>query len=996
MSRHAAGFIRSLPLLLLLMVCGGLGMLLYYQRKEIARTEHAKKVGQFATSPNVNQAPKDAISNLSAEEILEMNELTPLDRLDEHLQQHFQDAQASHGKFQQAFARSGRSPGLTKLNPRATTHVEFETQYLNYLRRDAEVYLAHTQDPEPIRAAGAEFIRATCTYDSARDFGPEAATLARTADELLKQSNDPLLRASVLFEIEPGNSTRDFSKRIEQEIEESISKLAGTTYPAIAEVMLRCVVRRRGDAAAQGIGSPRRLRLNQAIVKWMKEETPEKEFHRCVYRRMREMVESSDLPQLLVLLSREPEMEPYWIHLLAGETYLDNARAARGGDYANKVKDEQWEKYYSEGDKAMVHLRHAWHLRPEYPVAAGQMISVTLGIDDEGRTRADWFRKAIDAQLDYNLAYDTYLVSLLPRWGGSEQAMIAFGKDCVATDRFDTVVPYVFFDVIEMLVRAEKHPRSTLFQTFPDLKPALDGFCLQRAAWMKEVAALQTPYVHNRFPDLVLQTYLDNRCDQEARELALAIPDDRMPHRISDGAEVGTFSISRLKASNEATGPLIDQLVKRLQRRPVEEYSEENAAADQADLTRLKEVATEPAAMECLGHLAAMVNQRQALARGEWADLLNGPNSFGWEFSAGSAVYDESGKFWQLSGRPDSTHPVGGRPLLPMPVPLEIEAQIGILDRRWNISSESMKGIYWTALRTEAESSIEPALPQFGLLSRDDRGIQAVFTQSSIVGTTFGALLPKRQLQTLRLKLWNESFEFQIDDTIDIGRHQGTLDPEGQLAFGELAEAIGKTDRPMRLGRIRVRRLEMESPQERTAPRAQRLAYWQSRWDTDSNDVTALRELARIVVWTDPARALELARQVQAARPKMNNVRGVVALSLLRLGRDEEADAEVTAADNECGNLVESKVAVIERRLKYPNPTPDQIQAAFNFAAGLEHDGEVMLSKAMMARLMFAGGHWQEAVDWNAGAIELAEEADRPELEARQQEYLAKLKEQQP
>jgi hypothetical protein len=55
-----------------------------------------------------------------------------------------------------------------------------------------------------------------------------------------------------------------------------------------------------------------------------------------------------------------------------------------------------------------------------------------------------------------------------------------------------------------------------------------------------------------------------------------------------------------------------------------------------------------------------------------------------------------------------------------------------------------------------------------------------------------------------------------------------------------------------------------------------------------------------------------------------------------------------------------------------------------------------MLSKAMMARLMFAGGHWQEAVDWNAGAIELAEEADRAELEARHQEYLAKLKEQQP
>jgi hypothetical protein len=47
--------------------------------------------------------------------------------------------------------------------------------------------------------------------------------------------------------------------------------------------------------------------------------------------------------------------------------------------------------------------------------------------------------------------YAAVLNALLPRWGGSHEAMLAFGKECLDTGRFDTKVPAVYSDSLVMI-----------------------------------------------------------------------------------------------------------------------------------------------------------------------------------------------------------------------------------------------------------------------------------------------------------------------------------------------------------------------------------------------------------------------------------------------------------------------------------------------------------------------------------------------------------------
>ena len=71
------------------------------------------------------------------------------------------------------------------------------------------------------------------------------------------------------------------------------------------------------------------------------------------------------------------------------------------------------------------------------------------GSEAEGETARLWFDRATSAQFDYNPAYENYLLQLLPHWGGSLKEIMAFGRACLETGRFDTLVPTFFFRAVE-------------------------------------------------------------------------------------------------------------------------------------------------------------------------------------------------------------------------------------------------------------------------------------------------------------------------------------------------------------------------------------------------------------------------------------------------------------------------------------------------------------------------------------------------------------------
>jgi ankyrin repeat protein len=143
------------------------------------------------------------------------------------------------------------------------------------------------------------------------------------------------------------------------------------------------------------------------------------------------------------------EIDP-WIKLVfKGEAEISAAWEARGSGYAGTVTDEGWSRYETHLNRAGKLLRQAWKQRPELPEAASGMSIVSrTRAAVAGETPRLWFDRAIAAQIDYKPVYDSMMTALLPRWGGSHDAMMEFARQCLKTRRFDTDIPIYYLMIL--------------------------------------------------------------------------------------------------------------------------------------------------------------------------------------------------------------------------------------------------------------------------------------------------------------------------------------------------------------------------------------------------------------------------------------------------------------------------------------------------------------------------------------------------------------------
>lgn len=148
----------------------------------------------------------------------------------------------------------------------------------------------------------------------------------------------------------------------------------------------------------------------------------------------------------------ENSVLPEWAKdTLIGEVEVERGWEERGGGYADTVTPEGWQGFSEHLAIARDKLTHAWKLRPDRPEAAKKMIDVAMAGEAGGETPRLWFDRAVTAQFDFLPAYNNLLWALRPRWGGSYEEMLAFGRACVATRRYDTRVPLVFIDVLDSI-----------------------------------------------------------------------------------------------------------------------------------------------------------------------------------------------------------------------------------------------------------------------------------------------------------------------------------------------------------------------------------------------------------------------------------------------------------------------------------------------------------------------------------------------------------------
>jgi len=155
---------------------------------------------------------------------------------------------------------------------------------------------------------------------------------------------------------------------------------------------------------------------------------------------------------------------------------------ARGYGWASEVTEEGWKGFRTHMRRARVSLLKAWRRRPDRPEPSLEMMGIALaGEAGPGESTRTWFDRAVTAQLDIEEAYSRMLNQLRPRWGGSYEEMLAFGRECLETRRFDTEVPRFLFTAVQDIEDDQRDPEHTRYET-PDPFAAHDERA-ERTIW---------------------------------------------------------------------------------------------------------------------------------------------------------------------------------------------------------------------------------------------------------------------------------------------------------------------------------------------------------------------------------------------------------------------------------------------------------------------------------------------------------------------------------
>jgi tetratricopeptide (TPR) repeat protein len=152
-------------------------------------------------------------------------------------------------------------------------------------------------------------------------------------------------------------------------------------------------------------------------------------------------------------IAKEPSAKALRLQV-RGKFYKDYAWEARGNGYVDTVTEEGFRKFGERLQEAGKALEAAWKLRPDDGKTATLMLIVELGIGDGDRDRMElWFRRALEADPDNKDACLNKLYWLEPKWHGSSEAMLAFGRACRDTKNWRSGIPLLLPDAHYRLTR---------------------------------------------------------------------------------------------------------------------------------------------------------------------------------------------------------------------------------------------------------------------------------------------------------------------------------------------------------------------------------------------------------------------------------------------------------------------------------------------------------------------------------------------------------------
>lgn len=340
---------------------------------------------------------------------------------------------------------------------------------------------------------------------------------------------------------------------------------------------------------------------------------------------------SERFAKVLAALDARPEADPYVVKMLKGRDAAARAWAARG-ETRTPSPDAQ-KAFAAQMAVARACFTEAWQLHPDYPEAAAAMIPLAMaGITGRLEPPRLWFDRAACAQLDYLPAYAAYRKALQPQWGGSADALYAFGLECVRTRRFDTDVPLEFFQVLrdlETITGTRAYWRKV--DAYLALKALCEGYARNRAddaAWYRTLCAATAWYGGNYPEARRLLDALGNK----AQAAVFARYFDARYERVRP--EI--YALSSPAAKKIA---LAKELEARSQPEAVKAY--------EAALKGLEDSLAKRFIQQRLADLRAQAQ----LAAGAWVDISPDATFTGWRRVAGTWTVDKDGTLRGASDR---------------------------------------------------------------------------------------------------------------------------------------------------------------------------------------------------------------------------------------------------------------------------------------------------------------------------------------------------------
>jgi hypothetical protein len=173
-------------------------------------------------------------------------------------------------------------------------------------------------------------------------------------------------------------------------------------------------------------------------------------------------------------------VNPWLGAMVKGYAELDRAWAARGGGYAMTAEGRKgFAQHLDLAEKA---FNAAWAFDQTLAQAPTGMIIVCKGKSSGFAAERMWMNRVLSAQMDFMDAYPDLFTAWLPRWGGTHEAILAVGRQALATKAFDTDVPEAllrsFRTVARDLQDTKGDPNQVWrnAQVWSDIQTLFDGY----------------------------------------------------------------------------------------------------------------------------------------------------------------------------------------------------------------------------------------------------------------------------------------------------------------------------------------------------------------------------------------------------------------------------------------------------------------------------------------------------------------------------------------